>query len=111
MLPAGELSDEFRIAGDAQPVCVDHYDVDRPAAGAVENLLELRMDRRFTPRQLQYFGPTFHLHEPIDRMPHLLEGEVFAPRAACRVAHRALEIARRRDLDQADARVLFVFGA
>jgi hypothetical protein len=111
MFPAGELPDEFGIARDPQPVRVNHHDVDRPAARVIENLFELRMDRRFAPRQLQHFGPTLHLHEPIDCLLHLLERKVFAPRAACRVAHRALEIAGRRDLNQTDARVLFVLGA
>ena len=72
---------------------------------------ELGVDRRLAAGELQHLGAALDLDQPVDRAAALLEAQMLAARPAGGVAHRAVEVARRGDLDQADAGVLLVLGA
>jgi hypothetical protein len=111
MSPIPHAASEVAIAGDPEAVRVDHHHIDRLPAGVFENLVEGRVQGRLAAGKLQHFGPTFDLHQPVDRPLDLFEGEMTASRSARGVAHRAVEIAARSNFDQADACVLLVLGA
>ncbi len=109
--PVSETAGKTAIAGQAETVRIDHHHVNRLMAGVFEDFVEGRVQRRLAAGKLQHLGPTFDFHQPVDGPLDLFERKMTPPRSARRVAHGAVQIAARRDFDQADARVLLVLGA
>src|SRR5580658_1668953 len=85
---------------------------DRPLATLVEDLEELGVNRRLAPRDLHDVGRAFVGDDPVEHAFDLIHRSMRRPLgAAGGEAGRAAEIAVVRDLEDADAPVLFVVGA
>ena len=73
---------------------------------------KLRVDRRLAAGKLQHLRPALGRHEAVDRPAAIVERQdARRPGPLRGIAHRAFQVARRRDLEHAQARVLLVLGA
>jgi hypothetical protein len=108
MLMLGDLINQLCILGQADPIGVDHHVMDRLGKGILKDLLELRMKRRLTPRELKHIGLALGCHQRIDRAFDLVERLVLEPRSAIGIAHATGKVAVVGDLQYRHARVLLV---
>ncbi len=111
MLEPLDAVEQLGVVGQPDAVGVDHHDVDRLGGGVLEDAQELGVDRRLAAGELKHLGAALDRDQPVDRADAFVVAQMNAARPARRVAHRAAQVARGRDLDQADAGVLLVLGA
>ncbi len=111
-LALGQLRDEIRLLRDAQAVGIDHHVADRAAARLVEDREELRMQGRLAAGNLHQVGLALARDQRVEHARHRRDRQVFRLlRRGLRKAHRTGEIAVLVDLDQRQARMLFVIRA
>ena len=103
--------EQGRVAGQADAVGVDHHHLDRLLVGVADHADKIRVQRRLAAGELQDVRDALQLHVAVDHAAVGGEVDVLAAGAGLGEAHRALQVAAGRDLDQGDAGVLFVLGA
>ena len=99
------------ILGKANAVGIDHDIVDRLRQSVFYNLLELRMGRRFSARDLQDIGFAFGSNQRIDCGERLRHRFVFESRSTICIVQWAGQVAVVRDFENRDAGMLLVFAA
>ena len=103
---------EGGVLRDADAVRVEHEVPDGPLAAGVEDVPELRVDRRLSARDLEHVGLALALDERVEHELDLLHRAVPPIRGrGPRVARRAGEVAAVGDFQDGEARVLLVVRA
>jgi len=109
-LDLGELFHEPVIACDPFPIRIDHHETDPARFRGLDEVDDLRMDRRLAAGELDDFRRALGPDEVIQHGFDFLECQAEA-RSCRRETQGTVHVADAVDLNDAETRVLLVIGA